>query len=151
VKRSFGALVLDVAAGWDDETVVVLKAPVPEPAVRMRAPTGETRRPTLVVRRLPIASDATLAELVEVEERVLAANMPGAVFHERHDRNVGGHDAVVRELTVPAPDGTLRQLYVTVRVAGALYSFVGTALDDLSFAAARAAFLSVVETARFDG
>ena len=149
-KRIYGALALDVPSGFDDESVVILKAPAATPAVKMRAPSGEARRPTLVVRRVSLASDASLTELVDAEERALTGAVPGLAFTERTAHTVGGLDAVVRELTIPAPDGTVRQVHVSVRANAALYVFVATALDDLEFASTRATLLSVVDSARFD-
>jgi len=67
---------------------------------------------------------------------VLQLTVEGLTLEGRSERTVNGHPALVREMTVPVPDGRVRQLHVGVVVAGAFYSFVGTALDDLEFVAA---------------
>ena len=144
---SYGALTLDVPKDFEDETVVVLKAPAPSPGVRMRAPTGEVRRPTLIVRRVPLTSDATLDELIEAEERVLQLTVPGLQLLERSGRTVAGHAAVTRELVMSVPDGKMRQLHVALVANRAFWMFVGAALDDVNFP--RAVFLAVIDSATF--
>ena len=146
LKTAYGSLTIDVPAGWDDETLVVLKAPVPKPTVRMRAPTGELRRPSLVVRRVALVSDASLDSLAAAEAEMLAATIDDVELLPPRPCEVGGVKAIERELTFAGPDGRLRQLHVSFVAGRAFFVFVGTALDDVEFP--RAQFMELIRSVR---
>jgi hypothetical protein len=140
-------LTLDVPPAWDDDTLVVLKAPVPQPSVRMRAATGEPRRPSLVVKRVPLVADSPLDALVEAEAEMLTQTIDQLALEAPTRIDIHGVHGVVRELTFPGPDGKLRQIHVSLVINRTYLCFVGTALDDVQFGAARDPFMAVVKSA----
>jgi hypothetical protein len=150
MRNRWGSLSLDVPTGWDDESFVILRGPALQTGVRMRAPTGEPRRPVLVVKRVPLSSTATLAELFAIEEQTVLATVEGAELLERSELVVGGAPALAREVRFVAPDGKMRQLHVGVVAGGSFYVFVGTSTDDLEWKALVAGWRTLLESASFD-
>ncbi len=159
MKRTWGSLRIDVPEGWEDDTLVVLRAPGPgarasagaKAAARpARTPTGEARRPTLLVKRVPLVGGTSLAMLAQAEAAMVEATVEGVKLFEPAPVDLGGTPGLMRELTFPGPDGAgkMRQLHVSAILDRTYVLFVGTALDDKEFPAAKAQFLAIARSAR---
>ncbi len=150
MNQRYGPLQLDVPAELVDETLVVLRAPVPPPAVRMRVAARESLRPSFVIKRVPVVGDAApaLEDVGAAEERMLAATLDGFSVLARDVRTLAGRPTLVVEVSFDAPDGKLRQVHVTFVVEHTVLVFVATALDDASFSAVRDQLLAMAATAQ---
>ena len=140
----------ELPAGWDDETIVILQAPAKVSALPMRPNPGSNPRASLVIKRTPLSSSLPSLEVLARAEIEMLRNMIADVeITEQPAIEIDGQRALVRELRFSGPEGYMRQLQVSVVAAGSFFSCVGTAVDDVDFVAARAQFLAVLSSVRF--
>lgn len=150
-SKSYGALTLDVPSDFVDETLVVLRAPTPPAAVRMRVTAREPLRPSFVVKRVHLTADEApaLDDIGAAEEKLLAHTTQGFTLHGREVRELdGGRTTLLTSVSFDTPEGRLRQAHATTIIGKTALVFIATALDDASFNGVRDQLLKMVASAR---
>jgi hypothetical protein len=147
MRRIFGDLTFDVPEDFDEETMIILRAPPPKNAKLLRVTIGDEQRPAFVIKRVPLSADPLpLDTLAEAQERMLLATMPGATMSARTKKEIGGRDVLWSELVFDGPNGRMRQAHASLIARRAFVACVGTAQDDLAFDAVRDQLVALLET-----
>jgi hypothetical protein len=132
--------------------MVSLLGPAPPKERMPRAQLSEPERPTLLVKRQPVAGPRpTLEDFALAQEEVIRQMVSGARLLERDTIEIGrGITAVTREFVLPAPGGAMRQLQIYFFDQSTFFVLVGTALDDARFEQERGRFLAAAKSIVFE-
>lgn len=144
---AWGNLTLEVPATFEDETIVILRAPAPP--IGLRLPKNPPPRPSFVCKRTALGPEApSLAALGAVEERTLLQMIAGATIHGRAIETLGGRETLILEASYDSPMGRMRQVHATTVIGEIACSFVGTAMDNLDFPSVRQQLLDLVASVK---
>ena|SRR5688572_31155963 len=150
MRQTYGSLTLEVPDDFEDETIIILRAPPGPSATPLRIPRGETGRVTFVVKRVPLQADPLpLDRLAKAEAEMLSATIPGLTVSEQEMRSIGGKEAILFEVGFAGPEGPLRQAHLSLVKGRWFLGFVATAPDDLAFPSIRERLLELAASAGF--
>ena len=148
MKQTYGSLTLEVPDDFEDETIIILRAPPKASAAPLRVSRGPIARATFVVKRVPLQGDPLpLERLARAEAEMLSASIPGVSVSEHEVRAIGGREAILFEVGFTGPEGPMRQAHVSMLMGRSFVGFVATAPDDLAFASIRERLLELAAPA----
>ena len=113
-KATFNQVQLEIPEGWVDATTVTLLGPQPSPAVRMLPQSEPTHRPSIVLRRSTLESQALEQYADEQEKNMRACMLALEVVGRGTVETV--REGASREFTFGPKDARLRQLHLYLPV-----------------------------------
>jgi hypothetical protein len=148
MKQTYGSITLEVPKDFEDETIIILRAPPLPSTTPLRVPRGQTARPTFVVKRVALAADPLpLATLAKAEADMLTQTIPGLEISPHQELTLGATPAVLFEVAFAGPEGPMRQAHVSLVHGRCFLGFVATAADDLAFPSIRDRLLELAGSA----